>query len=102
MSILSNKKRALKYITSMHKGKPGFKRSTQLEVQEARVIMKFFNYPKDSIRIVQHSWWMTHIFQRFMRGACEVDELVNAIDEFLYHKERSIKLNMRKRDKFNY
>lgn len=86
----------------MQKGKPGFKRVTTLEIEEAQVIMRFFGYTKDSIRIVQHSWWMTHVFARFLRGGCEIDELIENIDEFLYHKERSIKQEMRKRDKFDY
>lgn len=75
---------------------------TQVEIEEARVIMKFFGYTQESIRIVEHSWWLSHAFSRFMRGGCEVDELIQRIDEFLYHKERGIKNDMRRRSKYDY
>lgn len=80
----------------MRKGEPGYRRDRrqwrhdQIVTPYAHIILFHYKYTKESVRIASNSDYLHHFFERFIRGACYPEELLLAVDTYLYHKQKAV------------
>jgi hypothetical protein len=80
----------------MRKGEPGYRRDRrqwqhhEVITPYAHVILLHYKYTKEAVRIASNSDYLHHFFERFIRGACYPEELLRAVDVYLYHRQKAV------------